>query len=231
MTAVLLHKFMMRAVGDRLLWADVMPKNSATAALEADQSPLNSASPEQSPSPMCLCRGTGSGWTQRLGRWMGLGLVVGLASCARPAVESVRTWKVYQNPNYGFEFPYPDNWVPAPLSDSQDGRRFRNPYSTDVEILGWASHVSSVLGDSSEQVRRSVLAAPNFTTRQGLRGQLRVEIGPTVSLMTLTLTEDGVVYFWQGRSPSGQFSQYYEFFNYVARQYYVAPAAKPQTEK
>jgi hypothetical protein len=160
-----------------------------------------------------------------------LALMVGLmSSCSQPGFDERRTWKVYQNPNYGFEFPYPDNWVPAPLADSQDGRRFRNPYSMDVEILGWASHVSSTPGDSSEQVRRSVLAAPNFTTRQGLRGQLRVEIGSTVSLMTLTLAEDGVVYFWQGRSPSNEFSQYYEFFNYVASEYSVTPVGKPRVE-
>ncbi|WP_448597517.1 hypothetical protein [Thermoleptolyngbya sp.] len=156
-----------------------------------------------------------------------LSLIVGLASsCSQPEVSERRTWKVYQNPNYGFEFPYPDNWVPAPLADGQDGRRFRNPYNMDVEILGWASHLSSTPGDSSEQVRRSVLAAPNFTTRQGLRGQLRVEIGASVSLMTLTLTEAGVVYFWQGRSPSNQFSQYYEFFDYVAKRYYVPSVGK-----
>ncbi|MFQ3615734.1 MAG: hypothetical protein SNJ57_05530 [Cyanobacteriota bacterium] len=157
-----------------------------------------------------------------------LSLIVGLvSSCSQPAVGERRTWKIYQNPNYGFEFPYPDNWVPAPLSDGQDGRRFRNPYSMDVEILGWASHVSSTLGDSSEQVRRSVLAAPNFMTRQGVRGQLRVEIGTTVSLMTLTLAEEGVVYFWQGRSPSDQFAQYYEFFDYVAQQYSIPSTGKP----
>lgn len=166
--------------------------------------------------------------SRRMAASLLLSLLVGLvSSCSQPAVNERRTWKIYQNPNYGFEFPYPDNWVPAPLSDSQDGRRFRNPYSMDVEILGWASHISSTPGDSSEQVRRSVLAAPNFTTRQGLRGQLRVEIGTSVSLMTLTLTEEGVVYFWQGRSPSDQFSQYYEFFDYVAKQYYVPSTGKP----
>lgn len=160
-----------------------------------------------------------------------LSLIIGLvSSCSQLEVSERRTWKVYQNPNYGFEFPYPDNWVPAPLSDGQDGRRFRNPHSMDVEILGWASHLSSAPGDSSEQVRRSVLAAPNFTTRQGLRGQLRVEIGASVSLMTLTLAEEGVVYFWQGRSPSDQFSQYYEFFDYVAKQYHVPLTSKPSPQ-
>ncbi|GAB4460914.1 MAG: hypothetical protein OHK0037_08960 [Elainellaceae cyanobacterium] len=149
------------------------------------------------------------------------GLIGLMSGCSQLRIDEQRTWKIYHNPNYGFEFPYPDNWVPAPLADSQDGRRFRNPYNMDIEILGWASHVSSTPGDSSEQVRRSVLAAPNFTTRQGLSGQLRVEIGSTVSLMTLTLAEDGVVYFWQGRSPSDEFSKYYEFFNYVANEYTV----------
>ncbi|MDG2614845.1 hypothetical protein HPC62_04235 [Thermoleptolyngbya sichuanensis A183] len=210
MTAALLHKFT-NGVTSRFInrgWGD-RPQPSATRA--------GSSSRQMAASLL-------------------LSLSVGLvSSCSQPAVSERRTWKIYQNPNYGFEFPYPDNWMPAPLPDSQDGRRFRNPYSPDVEILGWASHISSTPGDSSEQVRRSVLAAPNFTTRQGLRGQLRVEIGSTVSLMTLTLTEEGVVYFWQGRSPSDQFSQYYEFFDYVAKQYYVTPKGKsspqPPTQK
>ncbi|WP_156435232.1 hypothetical protein [Leptolyngbya sp. O-77] len=202
MTAVLLHRFT-NGVTSRFInwgWGD-RPQPSAT--------------------------GVGSS-SRRIAASLLLSLSVGLvSSCSQPAVSERRTWKVYQNPNYGFEFPYPDNWVPAPLPDSQNGRRFRNPYSPDVEILGWASHILSTPGDSSEQVRRSVLAAPNFTTRQGLRGQLRVEIGSTVSLMTLTLTEEGVVYFGRGDRPSDQFSQYYEFFNYVAKQYYVPSTGKP----
>jgi len=75
-------------------------------------------------------------------------------------------------------------------------------------------------------VQKNVVVAPNFVTQQGLQGLLHVEVGAEVSFITLTLIQNGVMYSWQGRSPSDQFAKYYEFFNYVAGQYRIVESVE-----
>lgn len=156
-----------------------------------------------------------------------IGFVVSLVlgSCRPPERELARTWYIYQNDRYGFEFPYPSNWIAAPLVANQDGQTFSDPQNPAVKILGWASQVSVEPDQGSSSVQKNVVVAPNFVTQQGLPGLLRVEVGAEVSFMTLTLIQNGVVYNWQGRAPSDRFAEYYEFFNYVSSHYrIVAPA-------
>lgn len=147
-----------------------------------------------------------------------------LAGCSQSASTTARTWYTYQNERYRFEFPYPSNWVAAPLVANQDGRTFSDPQNPGVKVLGWASQVSGEPDKLSDSVQKNVVVAPNFITQQGLQGLLHVEVGAEVSYMTLTLIQDGVVYNWQGRSPSDRFAEYYEFFNYVGSQYRIVDA-------
>ncbi len=144
-----------------------------------------------------------------------------LAGCSQFPSTTARTWYTYQNERYRFEFPYPSNWVAAPLVANQDGQTFSDPQNPGVKVLGWASQVSVEPNKLSASVQKNVVVAPNFVTQQGLQGLLHVEVGAEVSYMTLTLIQDGVVYNWQGRSPSDRFAEYYEFFNYVGSQYRV----------
>jgi len=149
-----------------------------------------------------------------------------LTGCSQPGGKLARTWDVYQNERYGFEFPYPSNWVAAPLVANQDGQTFSDPQNPAVKILGWASQVSLEPDNLSGLVQKNVVVAPNFVTQQGLQGLLHVEVGAEVSFITLTLIQNGVVYSWQGRSPSDQFAKYYEFFNYVAGQYRIVESVE-----
>lgn len=146
---------------------------------------------------------------------------IALSGCSQPRSELARTWHVYHNPRYGFEFPYPSNWIDAPLVANQDGQTFSDPENPTVKILGWASQVSAEVDKPSNSVQNNVVVSPNFVTQQGLQGLVRVEVGSDVSFMTLTLIQNGVIYNWQGRSPSDRFAEYYEFFNYVGSQYRI----------
>jgi hypothetical protein len=65
--------------------------------------------------------------------------------------------------------------------------------------------------------------ASNFTTVDGLPGELKVNIGPEKTLMKLTLVKGQVQYHWQAEAPSQQFDDYYKFFYYVASEYDVGP--------
>ncbi len=132
-------------------------------------------------------------------------------------------WEIYYNPRYDFEFPYPSTWIAAPPPTNRDGQAFVDPRYSDVEIRGWANQrlnsAQTLPFEASPPVERPV--SQNFVTNQGLAGELQVEIGPESSAMTLTLVQGNVTYRWQGRSPSHQFANYYQFFDYVARQYRV----------
>lgn len=158
---------------------------------------------------------------QRLGV---LGLCLAMAACSTPGYPEQADWDQYQNERYDFTFPYPDTWIPGPMQDNLDGRAFRDPHQEVVSIRGWASQVS--LPEAGEEASSSrYQISPNFTTDQGLEGQLQVDIGQTVSTIRLTLTQEGVIYSWEGRSPSDDFDDYFKFFYYVAQQYHIEPPA------
>lgn len=154
--------------------------------------------------------------------WGGVVAVVLLSGCSQSAPPQAADWVIYQNPRYGFEFPYPGNWTTAIAAENRDGQAFVDPRQPDVEIRGWASQRSAV---APEEQDPSGLIQPNFETDQGIPGELQVYITPDVSTMELTLVQDDVVFYWRGQSPSAQFSDYYKFFDYVARHYRVPDAA------
>ncbi len=126
------------------------------------------------------------------------------------------SWKTYYNSRYGFEFLYPSNWVAAPPPEDRDGQAFTLPQNPTVEIRGWASNRSALPKNTAK------LSQSNFKTKQGLAGQLKVEIGPDVSSMLLTLNQGQFRYSWQGQAPSQQFDNYYRFFYYAAAEYQVS---------
>jgi hypothetical protein len=150
----------------------------------------------------------------------GLTALALLSGCDRLLREQVSGWTVYENDRYEFEFPRPNNWTVSLLPSNQDGRAFIHPEDEAVEIRGWASQIRL---PAEPQPIPTPIPAPgvNFTTEQGLAAKLNVEIGRETSAMTLTLTLGGIVYNWEGRSPSDQFAEYYPLFNYIASQYRV----------
>lgn len=162
-----------------------------------------------------------------LRRFGWVGLMLGLVACQSLKNPERVQWETYQNERYSFAFPYPDNWVPKPILGNREGREFQAPHEDTISIQGWASQVSEVPSVSSEP-NQSIL--PNFTTEQGMQGQLDVKIGEDVSNVRLTLMQDGVIYYWEGRSPSEDFDDYFKFFFYVAKQYEVGNA-HPTPEK
>lgn len=149
-------------------------------------------------------------------------LIFLLFSCHALNFNIPNSWTTYRNPRYGFEFPYPSNWQPFPMPDNRDGRAFRDPQNPSVEIRGWAANNLSGIQSSSSNTSATQSPKPqsqNFTTDQGMTGQLKVKVGSDISLMTLTLSQDKVLYNWQGQCESQKFADYYRFFNYVASQY------------
>jgi len=141
-----------------------------------------------------------------------------LGACSSLVNPERAEWEIYQNERYDFAFPYPDTWSVGPVMDNLDGREFRDPYVDGVSIRGWASQVSGgIVAPTGGVPDHEIL--PNFTTDQGVKGRLNVTIGEDVSNMQLVLIEDGVVYYWEGRSPSDLFDDYFRFFYYVAEQY------------
>lgn len=163
-------------------------------------------------------------------RWLVLAceisLVLILSDCQSPNKRQLGTWQTYHNQRYGFEFLYPSNWVPAPIPSNRDGQAFSGPLPTDVEIRGSAGYIWQGI----EAVRckcgcryhhHPKVSKQNFTTQQGLTGELKVEVDSEFSSMTLTLKQRQILYVWQGQAPSKQFADYYRFFYYVASQYRV----------
>ncbi|WP_375511392.1 hypothetical protein [uncultured Nostoc sp.] len=125
-------------------------------------------------------------------------------------------WKTYSNSRYGFEFPYPSNWTSLAAPENDDGIAFISPQNNSVEIRGWASHQ---LPNEQESVKK---IKSNFQTAQGVSGVLVVEVDQRVGSMTLTLTQSQVKYYWQGRSKSQDFQDYYRLFYYIAQQYRIS---------
>lgn len=152
---------------------------------------------------------------------MGL-LALVVTGCSLPHLDPANTWKIYRNPRYGFEFPYPADWLPSRPPTNRDGQSFISPRNAQVEIVGWASQV--LPGSATSRhigTTNTPTGKQNFTTAQGLAGEVAVDVGPEISSLTLTLVQGQIVYNWQGRSPSAQFPDYYQFFSYVASQYQV----------
>lgn len=146
-----------------------------------------------------------------------------LSGCP-PSNNQSATWQTYQNPRYGFEFLYPSNWVPAPMPDNRDGQTFSDPQNPAVRIIGVAGHRLPEIKLSSNQKHPPKSTQQNFTTQQGRTGKLQVDLGADFSSMTLTLTQEGIHYYWRGQSPSQQFANYYRFFYYIASQYRLPPS-------
>jgi hypothetical protein len=168
-------------------------------------------------------------------RWFGCMVLVALLfGCGSSAIESSGNWRIYRNARYGFEFPYPDNWVAGEAPANGDGQVFSDRLNSALEIRGWAGY--NIAGTAGREWKRkskknsidhnSSPLQENFTTEQGVVGRLKVELGSQESSMTLTLVRGDVRYNFQGKAPSKQFADYYKFFYYVASQYQVSPPLK-----
>lgn len=156
-------------------------------------------------------------------------LVAGLSSCRASTVTPAEGWEWYRNSRFGFEFPYPNTWITETAPANRDGQVFQDPQNSGVEIRGWASYELSDLPSKPSRNPAKPLPPifkPHFTTEQGLPGELKVELGPEMSTLTLTLVQKEVRYNWQGSAPSQQFADYYKFFYYVAGQYRISEPPK-----
>lgn len=165
----------------------------------------------------------------------GILLAIILSACQLTGGKAGETWKVYRNPRYQFELPYPGDWQPAPPPDNRDGQSWHDPDNSSVEIRAWATPVITPIKSSSattaakkasttkQIASASTPRAPqsNFKTQQGLLGHLQVDIGLETSSLTLTLTRNNLVFRLQGRSPSQNFVDYYPLFYQVAQQYRI----------
>ncbi len=152
--------------------------------------------------------------------WIGAGIaaIALLIGCQGSQIDGV-AWQTYTNSRYGFEFSYPAHWNATPLPENRDGRAFHHPDDSRIEIRGWAGY------DLVPRVKVPEPQTDNFTTQQGIEGQLSVSVGDRISTMTLTFARDRVRYCWQGRSPTPQFADYYQLFDASARRYRVPSLA------
>lgn len=137
--------------------------------------------------------------------------------------------ELYRNSRYGFEFPYPADWVADSEPANRDGQAFHDPKNPDIQIRGWAGNIlfnSQPDGISTDGVSTAALPLQkkNFTTQQGISGNLSVEVGSEITSVTLTLAQEQVRYNWQGQAPSQQFADRYPFFYSLAGQYRVPVA-------
>ncbi|WP_199321388.1 hypothetical protein [Microcoleus sp. FACHB-831] len=165
----------------------------------------------------------------------GFALALSVSSCQPSERTASGTWKTYNNQRYGFEFPYPSNWVASPMPDNRDGQAFSDPQNSAVEIRAWAGqrlpdngslgayYTRRTKGHKKDRPKHS---KQNLTTKQGVTGELQVDINSDTSFMTLTLRQGQIQYNWQGRSPSQEFPDYYRFFYYIATEYRVPPPPK-----
>ncbi|MBD2604466.1 hypothetical protein H6G81_07960 [Scytonema hofmannii FACHB-248] len=155
----------------------------------------------------------------RIGKAIALSLI--LCGCNAPSfLNSGVTWKTYTNSRYGFEFLYPSTWTSLPPPENNDGIAFVSPQNTRVEIRGWAGKPLPDNIITDKNVKKTI--NPNFKTNQGVSGVLEVEVGSQESSMRLTLTTPQVKYYWQGRSPASEFSNYYRVFYYIAQEYRIS---------
>ena len=146
-----------------------------------------------------------------------IALVAVLLGCQSPDIAAPDNLRIYRNPRYGFEFPYPSNWVPAPPPANLDGRVFSDPDNPEASIRGFARQNL----ETANLKANSYPVPENFTTEQGLEGSLQTDIGLEISAMRLTLNRGEFQYVWEGRSPSEEFANYYRLFYTIARQYRV----------
>ncbi|WP_339374019.1 hypothetical protein [Calothrix sp. PCC 6303] len=129
-------------------------------------------------------------------------------------------WKTYSNSRYEFEFLYPENWQSLSVPENNDGIGFISPQHPEVEIRGWAgSFLASELQGGKQNLKQAI--KPNFQTKQGIKGTLLVEVTSQRILMTLTLSQGQIKYYWQGRCNSQNFAKYYRLFYYIAQEYKV----------
>lgn len=155
---------------------------------------------------------------------IGLAVAVGLSSCRPSGFQPASSLGTYRNARYEFEFPYPKDWIAAEPPTNGDGQAFSDPKNPKVEIRGWAGYRLPSAGDNGKHKTandESETLKQNFTTQQGVTGELEVNLGPEISSMTLTLVQDKLQYNWYGQSPSKKFAGYYQFFYNIASQYKV----------
>lgn len=148
---------------------------------------------------------------------LGMVLTVFLLGCRADDRNSAGNWVTYRNDRFGFEFLYPDRWVASITPENRDGMAFSDPTNPNVEIRGWA-------GTEISDPRRS--ASSNFTTQQGISGNLEIKLDAKVSSMTMTIVQDKTRYNWRGSAPSQQFDSFYQFFYYIASRFKISSAPK-----
>ena len=105
----------------------------------------------------------------------------------------------------------------APPPSNLDGRMFYHPQNQEVRVTGWGGHL---LRDDRDGNLGEVTSA-NFTTDEGVKGKLTVEVASEVTSVRLTLMEEGTIYHLEGRSPSEEFADYYRLFYDMASQYRI----------
>ncbi|MDB9459855.1 hypothetical protein PN480_03120 [Dolichospermum circinale CS-1225] len=127
-----------------------------------------------------------------------------------------QTWKIYKNPRYGFEFPYPHTWQELRNPDNSDGVVLVLPNKDNVEIRSYAS--KPVLGFSPKTQEQVY----NFRTNQGVFSVLTVEVKEKVTVIKLTITQAELEYSWQGQSDSQDFQNYYRLFYHIAQEYKIS---------
>jgi hypothetical protein len=148
---------------------------------------------------------------------LGMALTIVLLGCRADDRNQPGNWTTYRNDRFGFEFLYPDRWVTSITPENRDGIAFSDPTNPNVEIRGWA-------GEEIGNQRKSVPS--NFTTQQGISGNLEIKVDAKVSLMTMTIVQNKIRYNWRGSAPSQQFDSYYQFFYYIASRFKVVGAPK-----
>ena len=133
--------------------------------------------------------------------WVLVLLTMLLQGC-QSSRNSSATWKIYRNPRYQFEFLYPSKWIATTMPDNRDGQAFRDPQQPGIEIRGWAEHRLSgmILNSRTSTVKNTAQPLQlNFTTQQGVTGQLQVKVGSDFNIMELRLNQGLVLYHWRGK--------------------------------
>ena len=163
-------------------------------------------------------------WFAKLAFWIGLIGLLSSCSTGKPQLSSSQ--KVYRNGRFGYEFPYPNHWIPDRAPGNRDGQVFVNPKNPAMKIRGWASNklpafAAIIPNNNHTQTVSASSLQRNFETEQGLRGHLQVEIGENISSIALTVVQAEVSYSFQAQSPNEDFAAYYPLFYSLARQYRI----------
>ena len=144
-------------------------------------------------------------------------LLLALSGCGMPSFQgNSKSWKIYKNSRYGFEFPYPSDWEEV-KPDNDDGIIFISPRKNSVEIRGWAGNQLIKNTDTTSNAKKSI--NPNFKNIQGISGVMIVKIGTIESIISIKFHQGDVKYYWQGKAPSQEFNDYYRSFYYIAQNY------------